>query len=465
MEGLMQPTDKTGSSWKNRVEPEGTAGEQTYMRITENTFTHFECPEDGLLEFILSPINLNRVYRQVKGNKGSGGVDKMEVSELLSYLHQNKERLLASIYAGQYRPNPVRRVEIPKSNGKKRLLGIPTVVDRVIQQALAQVLSLVFEPQFSSTSYGFRPGRNAHQALKKCTEYITEGYLYTVDMDLEKFFDTVNHSKLIEVLSRTIKDGRVVSLIHKYLKAGVMIGNQMESTIIGVPQGGPLSPLLSNIMLNELDKELDKRGHKYVRYADDLIIFCKSRKASHRTQEHILPFIEKKLYLRVNSEKTVVAHYRDIKFLSHSFGRRKGKVELLLPESTVEKMKSKIRELTSRSNGWGNEYRKLRIKQYVQGWVRYFRLARLKTLLSEIDNWLRRRIRMVIWKQWKRIKTRRENLRKLGIKESQSWQFANTRKGYWRISGSPILATSVTDERLKRAGYIFFSDYYRTLKS
>jgi len=460
----MQKTEQSGFPRENRVEPEGILGAQTYMGIIENTFTHFNRPKDGLLEIILSPSNLNQAYKQVKSNKGSGGIDKMEVEELLPYLRQHKESLLASIYNGTYRPNPVRRVEIPKSNGKKRQLGIPTVVDRVIQQAIAQALSPIFEPQFSKTSYGFRPRRSAHQALRKCAEYITNGNIFTVDMDLEKFFDTVNHSKLIEVLSRTIKDGRVISLIHKYLNAGVMIGNSEFKTFIGVPQGGPLSPLLSNIMLNELDKELERRGHQYVRYADDLIVFCKSRRAANRILEHILPFIEKKLFLKVNREKTVAAHYRDIKFLSYAFSRRKGKAELIVHRSSIAKMKVKIRELTARSNGWGNEYRKLRLKQYIQGWINYFQLARMRSHLPEIDTWLRRRIRMVAWKQWKRRGTKSMNLQKLGIEKSQAWQFAYTRKSYWRVAGSPILSRTMSEDRLRRAGYLFFSDYYRTLK-
>ena len=460
----MQPTDDSVSHTKNRVEPEGIVGVQTYMRITENTFTHFECPENGLLEFILSPSKLNQAYKQVKSNKGSGGIDKMELSDLFSYLFTHKEALIQSIYDGKYRPNPVRRVEIPKSNGKKRSLGIPTVVDRVIQQAISQVLSPLFDLQFSETSYGFRAGRSAHQALRKCTEYISDGYLYTVDMDLANFFDTVNHSKLIEVLSRTIRDGRVISLIHKYLNAGVMNGQHLESTFIGVPQGGPLSPLLSNIMLNELDKELEKRGHKYVRYADDIVIFCKSRRAADRTLEHILPFIERKLYLKVNKEKTVVAHYRDIKFLSYGFGRRKGKSELLVHKSSIVKMKDKIREITLRSNGWGYDYRKLRLRQYVQGWVNYFRLAGIKSLLLEIDNWLRRRIRMCIWKSWKRVRTRYRNLKKLVPGEDRVRAAAFCRKSYWRMSSHPTVHEAMSDDRLRQAGYLFFSDYYRTLK-
>ncbi len=239
------------------------------MGITENNFTNADQTGYGLLEQILSPTNLNQAYKRVKGNKGSGGIDKMEVESLKDYLVLHKEELIQSIMGGSYRPNPVRRVEIPKDNGKMRMLGIPTVVDRVVQQAIAQILSPIYERQFSTNSYGFRPKRSAHQALNKSKEYITEGYKYAVDMDLEKFFDTVNQSKLIEVLSRTVKDGRVISLIHKYLHAGVVVRNKFEETNVGVAQGGPLSPLLSNVMLNELDKELERRGHRYVRYADD----------------------------------------------------------------------------------------------------------------------------------------------------------------------------------------------------
>lgn len=239
------------------------------MWITENNLTSIEQAGYGLLEQILSPANLNAAFKRVKQNKGAGGIDEMEVESLKDYLIKEKDALIASIQDGKYRPNPVRRVEIPKENGKKRQLGIPTVVDRVVQQAITQVLSPIYEKQFSQSSYGFRPKRSAHQALRQCQRYITEGYKYAVDIDLEKFFDTVNQSKLVEVLSRTIKDGRVISLIHRYLQAGVVVANKFEQTAVGVPQGGPLSPLLSNIMLNELDKELERRGHRFVRYADD----------------------------------------------------------------------------------------------------------------------------------------------------------------------------------------------------
>jgi len=307
MKGGKQKISKDTCLQNSRAEPEGYAGGQTFIWIIENNLTNTDKPEYGLLEHILSPTNLNRAYKRVRSNRGSGGIDKMEVESLRDYLVTNKEKLIHSLLDGSYRPNPVRRVEISKEKGTRNL-GIPTVVDRVIQQAIAQILSPVYEKQFSSNSYGFRPRRNAHQALNRCRNYITDGYKYAVDMDLEKFFDTVNQSKLIEVLSRTVPDGRVISLIHKYLNAGVVIRNRFEETKVGVPQGGPLSPLLSNVMLNELDKELEKRGHRFVRYADDLVILCKSKRSAERTLANIVPYIEKKLSLRVNREKTATAY-------------------------------------------------------------------------------------------------------------------------------------------------------------
>lgn len=458
----MQKISKDTWKRKDRAEPEGYVGGQTYMRITENNFTNVDRPQHGLLEEILSPSNLNKAYRRVKGNDGAGGVDGMGTDKLLAYLTNHKEELLDTILNGSYRPNPVRRVEIPKDNGKKRPLGIPTVVDRVIQQAIAQILSPWYEQQFSQTSYGFRPKRSAHQALRKCQEFIDEGYIYAIDMDLEKFFDTVNQSKLVEVLSRTIKDGRVISLIHRYLRAGAVVRNKFEETEVGVPQGGPLSPLLSNIMLNELDKELERRGHRFVRYADDCVIFCKSKRSAERTLANIVPFIEQKLFLKVNREKTMVAHVRNIKFLGYSFYVYQGKGRLRVHPKSLAKMKETLRVLTSRSNGWGNDKRKEKLKQFITGWVIYFKLADMKKYLVVLDSWLRRRLRMIIWKQWKRVRTRLRNLIKLGIPKANAYMFANTRKGYWRTAKSPILSSSICSNSLVRAGYIFFSDSYRS---
>ena len=279
-------------------------------------------------------------------------------------------------------------------------------------------------------------------------------------MDLEKYFDTVNQSKLIQILSETIKDGRVISLIHKFLKAGVMVGGMFEDSPEGVPQGGPLSPLLGNIMLNELDCELERRGHHFVRYADDLLIFCKSKKAVNRTLNHILPYIEEKLFLRVNREKTQVAYVGKIKYLGYSFYIHKGKGRLRIHPKSIQRVKDKIREITGRSNGMGIESRKTRLNQVVRGWVNYFKLADAKNLIQGLDEWIRSRIRMVTWKRWKRVRTRFENLKRFGVKEEQAWMWANTRKGYWRTAHSPILLKTLSNERFKRAGYLSLMDCY-----
>lgn len=459
MKGRKQKISQDSYLQKDRAEPEDYVGVQTSMWITENNLTSLEQTGYGMLEQILSPANLNAAYKRVVRNKGAGGIDEMQVESLKDYLIKEKEALIASILGGKYRPNPVRRVEIPKENGKKRQLGIPTVVDRVIQQAITQVLSPVYEKQFSKSSYGFRPKRSAHQALQQCQRYIDEGYKYAVDMDLEKFFDTVNQSKLIEVLSRTIKDGRVISLIHRYLQAGVVVANKFEQTAVGVPQGGPLSPLLSNIMLNELDKELERRGHRFVRYADDLMILCKSKRAATRTMENLMPYIEQRLFLKVNRDKSTVAYIRQVKFLGYSFYMYRG-CRLRIHLKSVEKMRTRIRELTSRSNGWGNARRKEALKQFITGWVNYFKLADMRQLMIETDEWYRRRLRMVFWKQWKRISTRQANLVKLGIARSKAWEHANTRKGYWHIANSWILSKTVTNERLRERGYSFLTDCY-----
>jgi len=301
---------------------------------------------------------------------------------------------------------------------------------------------------------------SAHEALRKCQTNITEGYKYVVDMDLEKYFDTVNQSRLIQILSETIRDGRVISLIHKFLKAGVMVGGMFENSPEGVPQGGPLSPLLGNVMLNECDWELERRGHRFVRYADDLMVFCKSKKAAIRTLDKILPFIEGKLFLKVNREKTKVAHVNYVKYLGYSFYIYRGEGRLRIHPKSVRKFKDKVREVTGRSNGMGIEARKSRLNSLVRGWMNYFKLADAKTLLTGLDEWIRRRIRMVTWKRWKRIKTRFENLKKAGIDPERAWMWANTRKGYWRIANSPILKRAISNDLLRRAKYLSLMECY-----
>lgn len=455
-----QPYGK-GSLQKDNPEGEEYAGVCDSWKITENNITNASRSRERMLEKILDRKNLNKAFKRVKSNKGSPGVDKMSVDELLQHLRDSGDQLKQLILDGKYRPNPVRRVEIPKDNGKKRKLGIPTVTDRMVQQAIAQILTPIFERQFSDNSYGFRPRRSAHDAIRKCKENIQQGYKYAVDMDLEKYFDTVCQSKLIEILSRTIKDGRVIALIHKYLRAGVIAKHSYKETKVGVPQGGPLSPILSNIMLNELDKELEKRGHRFVRYADDLTIFCKSKRSANRTLQNIVPFIEKKLFLKVNREKTKVDYVGRIKFLGFSFYQYKGEARVRVHQKSVAKMKDRIRELTSRSNGWSNDRRIKRLRSYIIGWVNYYKIADMKSLLSKIDEWMRRRIRMVFWKQWKRVRTKRKMLKALGYSKQKALEFANTRKGYWRVSNSPILTKPLSNDILRRRGIIFFSQYYR----
>ena len=435
-----------------------------HQRIAENNDIITDFQTDKLMEKILSNDNLNKAFKKVKSNRGAGGVDGMNVDELLSFLKDNGTQLKQQLMDGKYKPNPVRRVEIPKeTKGEFRKLGVPTVADRVFQQAITQVLTPIYEEQFSENSYGFRPCRGAHDALKQCQTNVNDGYVYVVDMDLEKFFDTVCQSKLIEVLSQTIKDGRVIALIHKYLNAGVISRGIFERTEVGMPQGGPLSPLLSNIMLNELDKELTRRGHRYVRYADDCMIFCKSRKSAERTLKNITPFIERKLFLKVNREKTCVSHISKVKYLGYSFYKYRGKCRFRVHPKSVAKMKNKIRELTNRSNGWGNEYRALKLTQFIRGWVNYFGMADMKALLTKIDEWLRHKIRAIYWKQWKKVKTRYRKLEELGMKEEYIQWHATMRQGIWNCSSNRMVQFALNNEKLREWGYPTFTEFYLKL--
>ena len=456
--------NKEGYLQETRVELGGNAGVRSISTTSQNGENDSNEYSQGLLEKILELDNLNLATRRVKANKGSHGVDGMTVNELLSFLKQNGNQIKQSMRDGTYRPQPVRRVEIPKPDGGIRLLGIPTVLDRVIQQAIAQVLSPVYEKQFSENSYGFRPNRSAHQAVTKCKEYIEAGYKWTVDIDLAKYFDTVNHDKLMRLLSETIKDGRVLSLIRKYLQSGVMINGVVMETEEGTPQGGNLSPLLSNIMLNELDEELTKRGLKFCRYADDCNIYVRSRKAADRVMVSITRFIEEKLKLKVNKDKSSVDRPWKLKFLGFSFYYKKDGVGIRVHPKSVEKLKRKLKEITGRSNAKSIWQRMLKLKQAITGWVNYFKIADMGGLARLLDGWLRRRIRMCLWKQWKKIKTRLDNLISLGIGRAKAWEFANTRKGYWRTSNSPILARTVTNEYLKKSGLLSIAERYSLVR-
>ena len=409
--------------------------------------------EEELLEKMLSKENLNLAYKRVKANGGSHGVDGMRVEELLPYLKQHGQAIRQSILEGTYVPRPVRRVEIPKPDGGVRPLGIPTVVDRLIQQAMAQVLNTVFDKEFSPNSYGFRPGRSAHQAIKAARKHIEEGYCWTVDLDLEKFFDQINHDKLMSLVARKVKDKRVLKLIRKYLEAGIMMNGIKVQNEKGTPQGGPLSPLLANIMLDELDRELDRRAHRYCRYADDCNIYVKSRKAGERVLESITRYIEEKLKLKVNRNKSAVDKPDKRKFLGLSFYVVEGKARNFIHIKSIQRFKGKVRLITSRSNGRSMEHRIEEMNRLIVGWCNYFCLADMRSTARELDGWIRRRIRMCFWKQWKKIRTKHDNLVRLGLSQQKAWEFANSRKSYWSISGSPVLACTLTNEYIDKLGF------------
>ena len=414
-----------------------------------------------LLEKILDDKNLYHAYKQVYKNKGASGVDGITVEELGVYLFQHKEEIKEQIRNLKYKPSPVRRVEIPKENGKKRKLGIPTAVDRVIQQAIVQVITSLFEPQFSETSYGFRPRRSCEMAVIKALEYFNDGYDWIVDIDLQAFFDNVNQDKLIGIIRKTIKDGRVVSLIRKYLVNGVMINGVVQPTKVGTPQGGNLSPLLSNIMLNELDKELEKRGLCFVRYADDCLIVVKSEKAANRVMKSVTRYIEKKLGLIVNAEKSKVARPRDIKYLGFGFYNKKGIWKPKLHVKSVQKFKAKLKDITSRSNALSIDEKIEKLNQVIRGWINYFRIADMKTLVQGIGEHLRHRLRMCIWKYWKKPRTKYKALRKLGISEYNAHMVANTRRGYYWVASTVVLHIAISNERQKQKGLVFPLDHYQ----
>ncbi|MFS0876051.1 group II intron reverse transcriptase/maturase [Solibacillus isronensis] len=407
-----------------------------------------------LLEKILSNQNMNEAYLRVYRNKGASGVDGITVDELKKYLKENKDELRQRIRRRKYQPQAALRVEIPKENGKMRKLGIPTVVDRVVQQAIHQVLSPIFEKQFSEYSYGFRPKRSCEMAIIKSLEFLNDGYDWIVDIDLERFFDTVHHDKLMRIISTTIDDGDVISLIRKYLVSGVMVNGKYEETPIGTPQGGNLSPLLSNIMLNELDKELESRGLQFVRYADDALIFVKSEKAANRVMESIARFIEKKLGLIVNVEKSKIARPKDLKFLGfgYYFDSKNKNYQVRPHPMSVQKFQRKLRQLTKRNWSIPLDYRILKLKQVIFGWVNYFRIANMKTAMGRIDEKLRSRIRVIIWKQWKVPRKQIKSLIQLGIPEEEAKGLTYCRKGYRYIGLSKVVQRAISNKRLKQRG-------------
>jgi RNA-directed DNA polymerase len=442
------------------VELRGKMGERSFATASAEGEDGIKVNTGTLLEKVLDKDNLNQAYKRVKKNDGSHGVDGMKVNELLPYLKQHGENLRQRIQEGKYQPQPVRRVEMLKPDGGVRLLGIPTVIDRMIQQGIAQVLSPIFEKEFSNHSYGFRPGRNAHQAIEQARAYIQEGYKVVVDIDLEKFFDRVNHDKLMYLLAKRIGDKRILKLIRLYLESGVMLGGLISATEEGTPQGGPLSPLLSNVMLHELDKELEERGHRFCRYADDCNIYVKSMKAGSRVMASVSHFIEKRLKLKVNQDKSAVDYPSQRKFLGFSFYHLKGEARIRVHAKALKRIKVKLKKLTGRSNSMNMEARIVKLNQIIQGWVNYYKVADMIKHCQTTDEWLRRRLRMCYWKQWKTTGSKYNNLVRLGFVSSKAWAFANTRKGYWHIARSPILSSTLTINFFRNRGLINLSEAY-----
>ena len=416
-----------------------------------------------LLEDVLERDNMLKAMYRVISNKGSHGIDGMKTDELREHVKRTWTTVKSKLLEGKYNPSPVRRVEIPKPDGGIRLLGIPTVQDRMIQQAIAQVLSEIYEPTFSESSFGFRPNRGAKNAIKQSETYINQGYRWVVDMDLEKFFDKVNHDILMGKLEKKIKDRRLLKLIRKYLESGVLVNGIKVSSEEGTPQGGPLSPLLANIMLDGIDKELEKRGHKFCRYADDCNIYVKSKKAGIRVMDSVTKLIENNLKLKVNKNKSAVDLVTNRKFLGFSFYYRKGKFKIRIHDKSIKRFRDKIRDITNRNRGISIDERILRLNDSIRGWINYFGIADAKRKLKILDSWIRRRLRACLWKQWKKTKTKYKNLIKLGISKSQAYQFANTRKGYWRISKSPILDIALNNGYFKSIGLMSLSNIYQII--
>lgn len=411
-----------------------------------------------LLEEILSRSNMLAAYDRVVGNKGAAGIDGVEAADFQSQLQREWPLVKSQLEDGSYQPGAVKRVTIPKPNGGERHLGIPAYMDRLIQQAISQVLVKQYEPTFSENSYGFRSEKNAQQAVLKAKEYINAGYSHVVDLDLSQFFDRVNHDYLMNELSRRIEDKGVLKLIHKILRSEIADGKIRVPSKQGVPQGGPLSPLLSNIILDKLDKELEKRGHKYVRYADDCSIYVKSKRSGDRVMESITHYIETELKLKVNTEKSSVTRPWMMKLLGFTFYHKKGEKGISVHRKSIASYKDKIRAITLRSKPYSMATRLNGIGQLNTGWGHYFKLSEAKSVFEELDSWVRRRVRQCYWQQWKRPRTRVKELTKLGIPANRAYQWGNTRKGQWRSVHSPVLTRALSNSYLKKEGFTSLMD-------
>ena len=452
-----------GCSQRDSAEHEGYAkASRSFNRIWKER----DSAQPELLETILNKDNLNRAYKRVKANKGAAGIDGMTIEEALPYLKEQGQELINRILRGKYTPSPVRRATIPKPDGGVRKLGIPTVIDRTIQQAITQQLVPIYEPKFAENSFGYRPNRSAKDAVTKVKEYAEQGYTYAVTLDLSKYFDTLNHEILINLLRRNIKDERVVQLIKRYLKSGVMENGVVMETEEGSPQGGNLSPLLANIYLNEFDQEFLKRGVPCIRYADDIVLLAKSKRASERLLESSPTYLEEKLKLTVNREKSravSVFAIRNFKFLGFALGRNGSGTYVRVHPKSWKKFKSKLKDLSSRRSVQSIKPSLGKIKVYASGWLNYYGMASMKNNIGDINGWLYHRIRMCIWKQWKKPKTKIRNLIKLGVPEDLALQAGNSRRGYWFTTHTVAINMAMTKERLINSGFYDLATAYQSV--
>lgn len=462
-----QKTEKSGCQLELKLEVERPIEVHSNVKPeTANTDSVIGYKsERNLLEEILKVDNMFKAHERVIKNKGAAGIDGMSVKELNEYLIKNYQVLCESIRGGWYKPKPVKRVEIPKPDGGKRLLGVPTVIDRMVQQAMVQILQPIFEQTFSDNSFGFRPKRNAQQAIQRAKEYCESGYRYVVDLDLEKYFDTVNHDLLIKMLRETIKEEPVITLVKKFLKSGVMIEGLVSQTVQGTPQGGNLSPLLSNVYLTKFDRMLEERGHKFVRYADDCNIYVKSPRAAERVMESCTKFLESKLKLKVNRKKSTTGSPTKQKFLGFSlYWKKKKIVGIRVHEKPLERFKLRLKALTSRKRGGKIGQIVGELTKYINGWLAYYRIADMQEFMRNINAWLRRRMRQLYWKRWKKVQTKLENLIKLGAPRYRAWQWANSRKGYWCIAGSRIMTAVMPNRYFETLGFPNLQKRYEELR-
>jgi group II intron reverse transcriptase/maturase len=423
-----------------------------------------------MIEQVLKRENLNRAYAKVVSNKGAGGVDGLQVSDLKAYLSQHGAAIVGSIRSGSYQPKPIKGVEIPKSNGKTRLLGVPTVGDRVLQQALSQVLEPLFEPDFRPHSYGFRPGRNAQQAVLQAQAYINEGNQYIVDIDLKSFFDEVDHAILMDLIYRKVKCKTSLQLLRRFLRAPILLEGKLHKRRKGVPQGAPLSPLLSNILLHELDKELEARDLRYVRYADDFSIYVRSKKAARRVGNGIFIYLKNRLRLPINREKSGIRRPLTFELLGYGFVSSyekgsKGKYQLVVSAKKWVSLKAEIKRITRKTIPMTFDERVQRLNWLIRGWVNYFKHASIHGKLKRLDEWIRNRLRYCIWHHWKKPERKRKNLIRLGVDQDHAFAWSRTRKGGWRVAQSPILGTTITVGRLKSRGYLSLLEYYHLQRS